>query len=85
MKDIEKLFNKKVKPSKDMRVIPRNDATDRGHFEEVEVDETLGLGGWKGSGIEKMPPVDPKTGKYKTGRSKIIRLSGPDKKDVKKK
>ena len=78
MKDIEKLFNKKVKPSKDMRVIPRNDATDRGHFEEVE--EALGLGGWKGSGTEKMPPVDKKTGKYVTGKTKIIRL--PKKEDM---
>jgi len=49
------------------------------------VREVLGLGGWKGSGIEKMPPVDTKTGKYKTGRSKITRLSGPAKKDVNKK
>ena len=80
MKDIEKLFNKKVKPSKDMRIIPRHDATDRGHFEEVEVDETLGLGGWKGSGTEKMPPVDKKTGKYVTGKTKIIRL--PKKEEV---
>ena len=48
------------------------------------VNEVLGLGGWKGSGIEKMPPVDPKTGKYKTGKSKITRLSGPRKKETKK-
>ena len=45
-----------------------------------EVEEALGLGGWKGSGIEKMPPVDKKTGKYVTGKSKIIRL--PKKEEV---
>jgi hypothetical protein len=45
-----------------------------------EVGETLGLGGWKGSGMEKMPPVDKKTGKYVTGKTKIIRL--PKKEEV---
>ena len=48
-----------------------------------KVVEVLGLGGWKGSGIENMPPTDPKTGKYVTGKSKIERL--PDKKPRKQK
>ena len=58
------------------------DVTPKGYGpnEEVEVDETLGLGGWKGSGIAKMPPVDKKTGKYVTGKTKIIRL--PKKEEV---
>ena len=46
------------------------------------VKEVLGLGN-KWPGIEKMPPVDPKTGKYVTGKSKIERL--PDKKPKKQK
>jgi hypothetical protein len=60
--------------------------------EEVEVDEVdmsmvdavkevLGHAGWAGLG--NMPPVDPKTGKYVTGKSKIERL--PDKKPKKQK
>jgi hypothetical protein len=61
---------------------PQQAHHDKGHgwdrFEEVE--EALGLGGWKGSGIEKMPPVDKKTGKYVTGKTKIIRL--PKKEEV---
>ena len=36
MKDVEKVFNKKTKPSKDMKVPPRMDASDRGHFEGVK-------------------------------------------------
>ena len=36
MKDVEKVFNKKTKPTKDLKVPPRLDASDRGHFEEVE-------------------------------------------------
>ena len=58
------------------------DVTPKGYGpnEEVEVDETLGLGGWKGSGIKKMPPIDKKTGKYVTGKTKIIRL--PKKEEV---
>ena len=39
MKDVEKVFNKKTKPSKDMKVPPRMDDPDRGYFEEVEIDE----------------------------------------------
>ena len=41
------------------------------------VKEVLGLGN-KWPGMEKMPPIDPKTGKMVTGKSKIERL--PDKK-----
>ncbi|MEC9320635.1 MAG: hypothetical protein VX869_00470, partial [Chloroflexota bacterium] len=37
------------------------------------VQEVLGLGN-KWQGMEKMPPVDKKTGKYVTGKSKIQRL-----------
>ena len=54
------------------------------HPEEVE--EALGLGGWKGSGIEKMPKTDPKkktsrgTDAYVTGKTKIQRL--PKKEEV---
>ena len=61
---------------------PQQAHHDKGHgwdrFEEVE--EARGLGGWKGSGIEKMPPVDKKTGKYVTGKTKIQRL--PKKEEV---
>ena len=42
MKDVEKVFNKKTKPSKDMKVPPRHDASDRGsdrgYFEGVTED-----------------------------------------------
>ena len=45
MKDVEKVFNKKAKPTKDRRVEPRHDASvrgsDRGYFEEVEIGEAL--------------------------------------------
>ena len=39
MKDIKKVFNKKTKPTKDMKVPPRMDAPDRGYFEELENEE----------------------------------------------
>ena len=39
MKDVEKVFNKKTKPTTDMKVPPRHDAPDRGYFEEVEMEE----------------------------------------------
>jgi len=42
MKDVEKVFNKKAKPTKDRRVEPRHDASirgsDRGYFEDVEME-----------------------------------------------
>ena len=47
------------------------------------VQEVLGLGN-KWSGMEKMPPVDPKTGKMVTGKSKIIRITDKGKKALKK-
>ena len=47
------------------------------------VAETLGLGNkWKG--MEKMPPIDPKTGKMVTGKTKIIRITDKGKKALKK-
>ena len=39
MKDVEKVFNKKTKPSRDDKIYPRQDAPSRGYFEEVEIDE----------------------------------------------
>ena len=39
MKDIKKVFSKKTKPTKDMKVEPRHDDPDRGYFEDVELDE----------------------------------------------
>ena len=36
MKDIKKVFSKKTKPTKDMKVEPRHDDPDRGYFEDVE-------------------------------------------------
>jgi len=39
MKDIKKVFNKKTKPTKDVKVPPRMDAPDRGYFEELENEE----------------------------------------------
>jgi len=36
MKDVEKVFNKKTKPTKDLKVPPRLDAPDRGHFEAAD-------------------------------------------------
>ena len=56
------------------------------HPEEVE--EALGLGGWKGSGIEKMPKTDPKkktsrgTDAYVTGKTKIQRLPKKEEAEV---
>ena len=47
------------------------------------VQEVLGLGN-KWSGMEKMPPVDKKTGKMVTGKSKIIRITDKGKKALKK-
>ena len=39
MKGVEKVFNKKTKPTRDMKVPPRYDAPDRGYFEDIEIDE----------------------------------------------
>jgi hypothetical protein len=39
MKDVRKVFSKKTKPTKDMKVEPRHDDPDRGYFEDVELDE----------------------------------------------
>ena len=39
MKDVEKVFNKKTKPTRDDKVYPRQDASDRGYFEQTEIDE----------------------------------------------
>ena len=47
------------------------------------VAETLGLGN-KWPGMEKMPPIDPKTGKMVTGKTKIIRITDKGKKALKK-
>tara|TARA_R110000824_G_scaffold216299_3_gene402915 strand:+ start:81 stop:1703 length:1623 start_codon:yes stop_codon:yes gene_type:complete len=91
---LAKFFDKKgnLKPDAAKRMAAgkvkrkSKDVTPKGYGpnEEVEVDETVGLGGWKGSGIEKMPPVDKKTGKYVTGKSKIIRITKKGEKALKK-
>jgi len=39
MKDVKKVFSKKTKPTKDLKVPPRHDDPDRGYFEDVELDE----------------------------------------------
>lgn len=91
---LAKFFDKKgnLKPDAAKRMAAgkvkrkSKDVTPKGYGpnEEVEVDETVGLGGWKGSGIEKMPPVDKKTGKYVTGKTKIIRITKKGEKALKK-
>ena len=91
---LAKFFDKKgnLKPDAAKRMAAgkvkrkSKDVTPKGYGpnEEVEMDETLGLGGWKGSGIAKMPPVDKKTGKYVTGKTKIIRITKKGEKALKK-
>ena len=89
---LAKFFDKKgnLKPDAAKRMAAgkvkrkSKDVTPKGYGPNEEVEEALGLGGWKGSGIEKMPPVDKKTGKYVTGKTKIIRITKKGEKALKK-
>ena len=55
MKDVEKVFNKKAKPTKSVDVPPRLDAPDRGYFEDVITSKTV-MGGQEFEVKEVSPP-----------------------------
>ena len=85
--DVQKHAGKMIKRQKGI-----DKAVDKLSKEEVDmsmvdaVKEVLGHAGWAGLG--NMPPTDPKTGKYVTGKTKIKRLpydkNNPSKKPEKK-